>query len=110
MEALLTLSLLTMTLDFSEFTSIPKALEEATNLSVRTCNSACDPAIRSMSSAKRRLHIGLLPMEIVGLCWCRVSCIIRSKYIEEHRRKETALSDANRRLERVSYGVVQENC
>ncbi|GFR61440.1 lymphoid-restricted membrane protein [Elysia marginata] len=81
MEASLTLSLLTMTLDFSELTSIPKALEEATNLSVRTCNSACYPNIRSMSSAKRRLHIGLPPMEIVGLCWCRVSCIIRSRNI-----------------------------
>ncbi|GFR74501.1 gamma-tubulin complex component [Elysia marginata] len=34
----------------------------------------------------------------------------RKKYIEENRREETALSNANPRLERVSYGVVQENC
>ena len=62
--ALMLLVLFTMVMDFSVLTSIPYALALLSSLSVRACSSVLLPPIRSMSSAKRRLQIGLPPIEM----------------------------------------------
>jgi len=75
--------LLTMTLDFSVLTSIPYALALVTNLSVSSCSSLLLPPIKSMSSAKRRLQIGLplMVMEVWG-SWRVVSIILSRKMLK----------------------------
>ena len=79
---MLTLSLFvlfTITLDFTVLISIPCALAVAVSLFVSSCNSLLLPAMRSLSSPKRKLQIGLPPMEIVEVWSWRVSCIILSR-------------------------------
>ena len=56
--------LFTMTLLFSEFTSIPYAPVVLSNLVVRSWSYASLPPVRSISSAKCRLHSGRPPMEM----------------------------------------------
>ena len=57
--------LFTITLDFTVLISIPYALAVAMSLLVSSCSSLLLPAMRSISSAKHKLQIGLPPMEIV---------------------------------------------
>ena len=72
--------LFTMNLVFSEPTSIPYAAAVVSRLVVRTWSSASLPPMRSMSSAKRRLHSGRPPMEMeVWRLW-RISCMTFFKY------------------------------
>ena len=74
-SALMLFVLLIMTLFFSVLTSIPYAVA----LLVRSWSSPLLPSMRSMSSANRKLHMGLPPMEMdVWLSWS-VFCMIFSR-------------------------------
>ena len=67
-SALMLFVLLVMVLLFSVLTSIPCTIAVSTCLLVRSLSSPLLPPIRSMSSANRRLHTGLPPMEM-DVCW-----------------------------------------
>ena len=72
------LVLLVMILLFSVVTSIPCALALSTSLLVRSWSSPLLPPIKSISSASRRLRMGLPPMDM-DMWWSwSVSCIIFS--------------------------------
>ena len=78
-SALMLLMLLVMTFLFSVLTSIPYAAALSKSLLVRSWNSPLLPPIRSMSSANRTFHVGLLPMEMDGWWSKSVSCMIFSR-------------------------------
>ena len=78
-SALMMFVLLVMILLFSMLTSIPYAVALSASLLVRFWSSPLLPPIRSMSSANRRLHMGLPPMG-VDMWWSwSVSCMIFSR-------------------------------
>ena len=63
-SALMLFELLVMILLFSVLTSVPYAVAPSTSLLVKSCSSPLLPSVRSMSSANRRLHMGLPPMQM----------------------------------------------
>ena len=76
--ALMLFVLLVMILFFSVLTSIPHAAALFTSLLVKSCGSTSLLPIRSMTSANRRLHMGLQPMEMdVWWSWS-LSCMMFS--------------------------------
>ncbi len=79
MLLVVSLMLLTMTLDFSVLISMAYAPALSTSFLVSSCSSWLLPAKRSISSANLRLHIALPLMEMdVWWSW-RVSSIICSR-------------------------------
>ena len=77
-SALILFVLFVMILLFSVLTSFLYAVVLSTNLLVKPRSSPLLPPIRMMSSANRKLHVGLSPMEMdVWWSWS-VSCMIFS--------------------------------
>ena len=86
-------------------------MEALSRHSTNFANSSSSPAKPSMSSAKRRLMIVLLPV-LTMPSWSSKDVYHDpfQKYVEEGRWEYTSLSDSNCCSEPVSYAAVEEDC